>query len=137
MLLGERIQELEDQIATIQESKHNETKSSAGDKYETGRAMMQMEEDKVNAQLEQTQQMLLQLERIDPIRETSTIGLGSIVTTTARTYFLGIALGKISLQGTDYFCLSPSSPIGRELWNNQLGADITFNGKIERITRIE
>jgi len=135
--LDERVRELKEQITNIQESKHNETKSSAGDKYETGRAMMQMEEDKVNAQLEKTQLMRQQFEQIDPNYVSSTIGMGSIVRTSTRTYFLSIGIGKIRWEGEDYFCLSPASPIGRELWDKKRGTAISFNGKTEKILTIQ
>jgi len=37
-----RINVIERNLKSIEESRNNETKSSAGDKYETGRAMLQI-----------------------------------------------------------------------------------------------
>ena len=62
--IEERIQNLEQRLKTINESKANETKSSVGDKYETGRAMLQIDEDKVLTQLQFNRATKSQLEQI-------------------------------------------------------------------------
>ncbi len=52
---------------TIQSNKNalnSETKSSAGDKHETGRAMLQLEMEKAGQQLKEVQEMQLQLHKI-------------------------------------------------------------------------
>ena len=52
-MLEQKIKIAEESISCIQEARNNETKSSAGDKYETSRAMMQAELDKQNILLQQ------------------------------------------------------------------------------------
>ena len=47
----ERLSNIQNQIRAIQESLTSETKSSAGDKHETGRAMLQLEREKAGQQL--------------------------------------------------------------------------------------
>ena len=44
-------------MANAQESANAEEKSSAGDKYETGRAMMQIERDKAAQQLNESMKL--------------------------------------------------------------------------------
>ena len=68
-------------IAAIEESKLGETKSSAGDKYETGRAMMQMEQDKLIAQLASLELIKTQLKQISPRQKCDQGMLGAIVNT--------------------------------------------------------
>ncbi len=53
-ILDDKIEILKEEIESTKESRNNDTKSSAGDKYETGRAMMQIELDKNEAQLNKT-----------------------------------------------------------------------------------
>ena len=60
----QRIQTIESVLASIVESRNNETKSSVGDKYETGRAMMQQKEDQNSRQLLQAKQDLVVLNQI-------------------------------------------------------------------------
>jgi len=49
--LDKRIKSAKEFIESAKESRDNDTKSSAGDKFETGREMMQMEIDKNETQL--------------------------------------------------------------------------------------
>lgn len=131
--LTTKIADLEKMINSINDSKNNETKSSAGDKYETGRAMMQMEEDKITTQLEQTRQTLSELQQISPGQEHETVRLGSLVTTDQRTYFLAVSLGKVTVGDRAYFCLSPDSPVGKLLMGKTTGEAIVFNRTQELI----
>jgi hypothetical protein len=62
---------VEDRLATAQQamdaaqqSANQEEKSSAGDKYETGRAMAQLERDKAATQVEENKKMLTVLRQI-------------------------------------------------------------------------
>ena len=49
--VNDKIIKIERAIAAVIESRDNETKSSVGDKYETGRAMMQNEQQRLESQL--------------------------------------------------------------------------------------
>lgn len=132
-LIDTRIAELQAAIATVQESRNNETKSSAGDKYETGRAMMQQEEDKLLGRLDNTRQMRLQLTQLDPAVVGRQVELGSLVQTNARTYYLSVSLGKVVLQGKTYFCISAEAPISQLLLGKQADDRIQINGRQETL----
>ncbi|GAA4801623.1 hypothetical protein GCM10023330_04420 [Litoribaculum gwangyangense] len=59
--IDNRFQAVKKTINEIQESLLSETKSSAGDKHETGRAMIQIEREKAGnqlAEIEKTKQIL-------------------------------------------------------------------------------
>ncbi len=64
--VGERLTTIEENLDSLMDAKRNETKSSAGDKYETGRAMIQNEEELYKRQRAETSKILDQLLRIDP-----------------------------------------------------------------------
>ena len=132
-LLNERIAELETAAAAVRESRNNETKSSAGDKYETGRAMMQQEEDKLLARQDATRQMLLQLRQLKPEQTATQASPGSLVQTNARTYYLSVSLGKVIFEGQPYFCVSTEAPISKVLLGKTDGEIIQLNGREERI----
>ena len=53
----ERIARIQNNIKGIQEALTSETKSSAGDKHETGRAMLQLEREKLGRQLAEAEKM--------------------------------------------------------------------------------
>lgn len=64
--VNERLQTIERIIESNQKALTSETKSSAGDKHETGRAMLQLEMEKAGQQLHSIRQMKETLSRIDP-----------------------------------------------------------------------
>lgn len=123
----ERINGITDSLKKIEEARNSETKSSAGDKFETGRAMMQMEEAKLNAQLEEVLKVRQVLDQINPLKTTNRIAAGSLVATNRGNYFLAVGLGKVRLEGRVFFCSSLESPIGRHLHGKQVGDAFTFN----------
>jgi len=105
----------------------SETKSSAGDKHETGRAMLQLEMEKASQQLAGITEMKEVLAKIE-IQKTSTNNcLGSLIVTTKATYFLAISTGKITIENNNYYAVSTNSPIGKQLLGKSIGAVIPFN----------
>lgn len=114
-------------ITSNQKALQSETKSSAGDKHETGRAMLQLEMEKAGQQLLGIQQMEEALAKINLSQHTNTAHLGSIVKTNNNNYFLSISVGQITIEKTVYFAVSVSSPIGRELLGKKIGDSFIFN----------
>jgi len=104
-----------------------ETKSSAGDKHETGRAMLQLEIEKAGQQLKSVMMMQQVLSKINLSKKSNKASLGSLVVTDKATYFLAISAGKITIDDTDYFAVSAISPIGKQLLGKNVGDFVTFN----------
>lgn len=127
-----RINTIEKNLKSIEEARNNETKSSAGDKYETGRAMLQIEEANSKTQLSQALRVRHQLRKIEWRKESRIVELGSLVTTSNGNYYISIGLGKITLDNHHYYCVSAISPIGQKIMNKAAGDEIEFNGS--RIT---
>ena len=134
--IAERIATIEQRLEAIAEARDNETKSSVGDKYETGRAMMQLEAEKAGVQLAETRRVKIELEQIDPGKTTETVGPGSLVLTDRGIYFLAVGIGKIKLDGQTYYCISENAPIGRLLLSQKQGAVIGFNDRQIKILEI-
>jgi hypothetical protein len=86
--IDERLDSLKSIINDLQQSLQSETKSSAGDKHETGRAMVQLEREKAGQQLAEIQKTQQILAKINPEVKSDTIGLGSVVFTTGSNYFI-------------------------------------------------
>ena len=118
---------LQNTIKQIQESLLSETKSSAGDKHETGRAMIQLEMEKAGQQLTIINQMKEVLVKISIENTSKVICLGSLIKTNKATYYLAISAGKISVKGKDYYVVSTNSPIGKQLLGKKVGDTILFN----------
>lgn len=135
-LLDSRISEINAAIILLKESRDNESKSSAGDKYETGRAMAQIELDKIQQQLQNLLSLQAELLKIQPEIRTEKAGFGSLLSTTAGNYFISVGIGKIELGEEAVYAVSLASPIGQALKGTQHGDTITFNGKSIQILNV-
>ena len=101
-----RLQTIQTIIFSHQKALSSETKSSAGDKHETGRAMLQLEMEKAGQQLAAVQQMQQTLAKINILTSSTNIALGSVIKTSSAYYFLSISAGKLKDKETDYFAIS-------------------------------
>lgn len=116
-------------ITSIEESKLNETKSSAGDKFETGRAMMQMEQDKTESQLAILNITKNKLKQISPDLKCITGELGAIIKTDTNNYYLSVSLGKTLVDDVAYYAVSPEAPLSKLLIGRKAGEMIRFRDK--------
>ena len=131
-----RLQTIQTTISSHQKSLRSETKSSAGDKHETGRAMLQLEMEKVGQQLYAVQQMQQTLTKINSSKPSTNIALGSVIKTSSAYYYLGISAGELTIKETVYFAISPSSPIGKLLMGKKVEDTFSWRGKEIKIDRV-
>lgn len=117
------------QLESLEESLELELKSSAGDKFETGREMMHAEFERVKKQLVLTIKQLEVLQRINPEVNQNKVSIGSLVVTNTGKYFFSVAIGRIQIEKEKYFGISLASPIGKLLKDKVVGDKIEFNGK--------
>jgi transcription elongation GreA/GreB family factor len=134
--VNERLQTIDQTVQSHQKALSSETKSSAGDKHETGRAMLQLEMEKAGQQLQSIQQMKETLLKIDPSKTSEVIRLGSLVETHVTVYFLSVSAGPLVVDNKTYFAISTSSPIGKLLLGKRAGEEIVWNGKRIEIMKV-
>lgn len=127
--LDNNIQNAEAVIADAREAARNETKSSAGDKYETAREMMQQDIDLNNARLLQLRKQTDVLDRIAIDTASDIIIPGSIVITTSGNYYIAISAGKLAVDGKTYYAISIDSPLGIQLKGKKASEEFIINGK--------
>jgi len=127
---------LQDNLASVEESRNNETKSSVGDKYETGRAMMQLEHQKLTSQLQRLKAQIGELKVINLDFLTNQVRQGSLVQTDGGIYFICTALGKVEIEATVYYCISLQSPIGKLLQRKVVGDQVVFHDRPIQIEAI-
>jgi transcription elongation GreA/GreB family factor len=128
-ILEERISVAKASLEDMRALRDQETKSSAGDKYETGRSLVQMEMHKIDEQLDQYFKMQQALNQIQPESRQDHVDFGSLVYTNNGLYFMSIGLGPIELDGDKIFCISMASPIGKSILNKKQGDTIDFQNK--------
>ena len=116
-------------ISEAQKSSNDDTKSSAGDKYETGREMAQQETNRNLAQLNEANKLLVALNRIGTTGTSAITEAGSVIITNNGNFYLAISAGALSLHDKNYFAVSPGSPVGIKLTGTRVGDSFTLNGK--------
>ena len=112
-----------------QESANEEGKSSAGDKYETGRAMAQLEIEKASSQLAEANKSKQALEQVPVDVSGPVVKSGSLVITNQGSYFISIAAGKLVVDRELWFAISPGSPLGAILLGKKEGDVVKMMGK--------
>jgi transcription elongation GreA/GreB family factor len=128
-LLQSRLDEAQAELFTAQASLGNETKSTAGDKYETGRAMLQIELQKLAIQRDKVEQQLQLLFRVDPHQSCDKVEFGAVVQTDTERYLIAVGIGKVELPGEVMYVISADAPIAQALLGKRVGEQVSFQGR--------
>jgi len=126
--LQKRENTIRNAIAAAQEAGNEETKSSAGDKYETTRSMMQLEIEQNTAHLSEILKLRNVMETLRVSIQGSDIRAGSMVATSRGNFYLSISAGTCTIGGQDFLTLSTASPLGAEMMELKVGDKFTFRG---------
>ncbi len=123
-------------IESIRRDVTADTKSSAGDKFETSREMMKQEENNALSSLSILNNQLAVLNGLD-LRPMNKVELGSLVKTTKGIFFISVALGVLKMDGETFFAISTDAPIYNVLKNKMGGEIVSFNNITYQILTIE
>lgn len=125
--LEEKIARISHSILDLEAALTNESKSSAGDKYETSREMINIEIHKLSSQLQQFQKLQVTLEMAKRNASRDIVRMGSLVEATNATYFICIPIGEVSLGDKKVYVIGAASPIAQALIGKSVGDTFTFN----------
>ena len=134
--MDSRLARIQHQIAEVKLALTSESKSTAGDKHETGRAMLQLEREKLGQQLLEAEKMQQLLSRVPLKTNTDKVALGSLVYTDEASYYIAISAGQFNKQGTSTFCISANTPIAKLLLGKSVNDTFEFNGNTSKILEI-
>jgi hypothetical protein len=135
-IIESRILKLKTALQETQDAANNETKSSAGDKHETGRAMAQLETEKLTSQLTEALILIEVLNKINPSIENKTISLGSMIFTNNGNFFISVSIGKVKVESHSFFVISPISPIGKLMLTKKEKESFSFNNMVYVIEQV-
>ena len=125
--VDERVANARQAIASARDAATDDTKSSAGDKFETTREMMQQEIARHQQLLTDAERMRQVLATLDIRPRSDTAKLGSLVETDRGTFFLAISAGRLEVDNHPYWVVSTASPIGSRLVGLRVGDRFSFN----------
>ncbi len=125
--LEDKLQSLNTIIKEVSESSNSESKSSAGDKHETSKAMMQLEIEKLGTQLKEAEGQLAEFEKINFNKNFQTAEQGSLVETNKGYFLIASSIGKITVADKIIFVISSKSPLALKLIGSKQKDTVIFN----------
>jgi len=131
-----RMDAAEDAYKAAEQASNDDTKSSAGDKYETGRAMMQQEKDRNTIQINEANKLMVILNTISTKGTSDTIETGSLVTTNGGKFYIAISAGALVVDNESYFAVSAAAPICMQMIGKKAGSEFVVNGKKYEILEV-
>lgn len=131
-----KIKSVHDAMALQNESANSDTKSSAGDKFETGTAMTHLELEKLGNQLKGLETNLRKLNAFENTKPHSTVRAGSLIRTERNSFWISIGVGEVSVENVKYYVISPISPIAQQFLGKEVGFEFVFNTQKDCILEI-
>jgi transcription elongation GreA/GreB family factor len=135
-LLQNRLRVVEKSMNDIYNNLESETKSTAGDKHETGRAMLHLEREKLGHQLAIINNQLQVFNKINLEAQISRVVLGSLVYTTQANYFISVSMGELKAGKIRAYAISPMSPVGQALMLKAVDETVFYNNQKIKILKI-
>jgi len=135
-LLEKKLFRFKNELIQLQNSSNEETKSSMGDKYETGRAMVMQEQEKIANQIEQVSGQLRLIQSINVDKAYQDVQFGSIVKTQQGLFFISVSIGLIEVDKTKIFMVSANAPVSQVMLGKRNGDDFILNGKSSKILEV-
>ena len=127
-MLSLRIRTARTAMDRAQEAANAEEKSSSGDKYETGRAMGQLEKEMYGRQMVEYEKELKALQSITADSICLQGGPGAFIRGSGIAFYVSAGLGKQQVGKLTVLFISPFAPLARSLQGKKPGDSILFNG---------
>ncbi|MBC6111520.1 3-oxoacyl-ACP synthase [Pedobacter fastidiosus] len=124
-----RIENIEYSLQQARQASNDDTKSSAGDKYETTREMMQQEMDRNSKLLYEAGQQKIALQQIEHVETSKIVKNGSLILTSEGNFYISISAGELKHDEKTFFAVSQASPIGKLFIGKKVKEELNFNGK--------
>ncbi len=135
-ILQQRIEAAQQAMLNAQDAANSEDKSSAGDKYETARAMGQLDREMNARQFEEAKRELAALQQLYVLESSPVVIPGSFVKTNKGDFFISSGLGIHTVEGKKIGFLSVKSPLAIPLLGKTVGDTFQFQGQPWKIEEL-
>lgn len=134
--ISDTLKQLEADMVALQESRQADTKSSAGDKHETSRAMVDRELEQLIQQREKALRNQSELQQLTEAPY-EVAARGAAVETERIIYFISISFGKLPMDGAKpVYALSPVSPAAQAMLGKRAGEVFEINGTRQAMLKV-
>ena len=114
-------------LYSLREALGSETKSSAGDKHETGRAMIHLEQARVLEAVNRLEAMRSKLRQYAAaVGTVQRVSPGALVETTGPWVLVGVPLGKMQLPNALVLCVGAEAPLAQQWHGAQPGDQVAL-----------
>jgi transcription elongation GreA/GreB family factor len=134
--LQERISNIQQAMENARAAQQDDTKSSAGDKYETTREMMTQELENLSTQLHQLLVQLNILQSLQLDKKNESAEAGSLVKTDKGFYFISIGSGTAEIEGKNIVCISPAAPLAVAMLGKTEGESFLFRNMSYKVLSV-
>lgn len=131
-----KLQMVQSAIDDLEAALKLETKCSMGDKYETGRAMLHLEFEKLAGQHEQFKTLRKTVRMLPAGRTDKAVTFGSVLKTSQANYFIAIPAGELKVKDGKYYAVGANAPIAKVLTGKTAGDVVSFNGRDIQIQEV-
>lgn len=137
LLLQSRLEAAFGAMEEAQASANGEDKSSAGDKFETSRAMGHIDRNMYAMQAAKAKEEYARLLKMNPNITFNEVTAGALVITSTSMLYFAIGLGNIKVEDQLIMAVSPAAPIAQAMMGKKVGETYTINEKSFEILSIE
>lgn len=130
----DKIRKLENLIDETRAS-NNDTKSSMGDKYETGREMLQQEINNLQRQLNESLQQQSWIQKISG-EPSSKVQTGALVKTDKGLFYISASVGEIIFENQKIMTVSAESPLVKAMTGLTTGQNFFVNTVSQAVEEI-
>lgn len=106
------------------------------DLYDSYRNQMMSKREMFAQQLLKVNEQVDILRRIDMTKEHQNVKFGSVVITSSQRLFIATGIGKIVVDGEEYFVISAIVPFFNAIDGKKAGDSFEFRGKKEKILEV-
>ena len=124
----DRLTILEKDLKYLAHDIAEDTKSSAGDKFETAREMANIEINKLQSQVSSMNKAMTMLNTL-PVSNKDKVAVGSLIKTDSVSIFLSVSLGQVEVDGEQILVISPMAPLAQILLGKKEKDRVSFNDK--------
>lgn len=132
--ITDKIQSFENLIAETRASS-NDTKSSMGDKYETGREMLQQEINNLQRQLNESLNQLSVIQKIST-EPSDKVQTGALVKTNKGLFYVTVSVGEIISDSQKIMTVSSESPLVKAMSGKKSAEEFVINNIHQKIVNI-
>lgn len=136
MVVNEKMNSLQQAMAVLESSMKDETKSSAGDKYETGREMLKQEMEKLATQLKEVMKQRQLLQQLNVLHEAEAVQQGAVVLCDKGNFYIAAGLGRLVIAEKKFIAVSAVSPLAQKMMGLKQGDKFIFNAQEYQLLHI-